>query len=630
MRQPVGELRRSQAVHTFGIGSSVDLPYLAAIVHGLEDWIQPEWDPMSPLNAIQEDRLLALVRSFVGPQVKQLTSPPAGGEDARDRDAPVGIPVTTFPRWARCPRCELLAPLDYGVFTLKTHPRRPDETQYVHDNCSKASGQSPTVNAVRFVYACRNGHISDFPWQRYIQGAKKGCQGREAKCGPYRLQERGVSSEVADLWLRCDKCQASRPLTQAFGDEGPVNLGDCPGHHPHLGKGHAEECKDGEPRAMLLGASNQWFALIVSALSIPPSQGGRLAGLVEKHWPVLQNMRSEGDLEPLRLAGLLHPFATFSNAQMWAEMEAKRGASTAEAPQRTADLKVEEWAVLEDPDRAPRTDDFQLARRPIPPGYEPWLADVVAVERLRVVKALTGFTRVDSPGDYSDLAEIPDVQRVKLGRVAPAWLPAFEVRGEGIFIRLREDAIEAWRKDDTVKAREAELHRTHIAFRKGRNIEPHDDGFDVLRFALLHTISHALLRQLSIECGYSAASIQERIYAASADDAGGAMSGILLMTAAADSEGTLGGLVNLARPEHLGRHIRQGLERAGLCASDPLCSEHRPDTEGRSLHGAACHACTFVSETSCERGNKYLDRSLLVGTIGGNVAGFFDSKWVAR
>ncbi len=437
-----------------------------------------------------------------------------------------------------------------------------------------------------------------------------------------------MSSEVADLWLRCDKCQASRPLTQAFGEDGEQNLGDCPGHHPHLGRGHAEECKDGEPRAMLLGASNQWFALIASALSIPPSQGGRLADLVEKHWAFLQNLRAASDLEPLRLAGVLQAFATFSNDQTWAAIEAKRGLGAEGTPQRTSDLKVEEWSVLAAPDQAPKSDDFQLSRRPIPKGYEPWIADVVAVERLRVVKALTGFTRIDSPGDFSDLAEIPDVQRVRLGRGAPMWVPAFEVRGEGIFIRLREDAIAAWRKSKSVAAREAELRRAHIAFRAGRDIKPHDDSFDVLRFALLHSLSHALLRQFSIECGYSAASIQERIYAASVDDPAGAMAGILLMTAAADSEGTLGGLVNLALPQNLGRHLRQGLERAGLCASDPLCSEHHADIEGRSLHGAACHACSFVSETSCERGNKYLDRALLVATIGGGTDGFFDSPWV--
>lgn len=627
MRQPVGELRRSQAVHTFGIGSSVDLPYFAAVVHGLEDWVQPDWDPVSTLNAIQESRLLELVRSFLGPQVKQLTAPPAGGEDSRDRDAPVGIPVTPFPRWARCPRCELLAPLDYGVFKLVTKPRRPDETQYIHENCSKAPGKSPTVNPVRFVFACRNGHISDFPWKRYIQTAKKGCQGKDSGCGPYRLQERGVSSEVADLWLRCDKCQASRPLTQAFGEEGEQNLGDCPGHHPHLGRGHSEDCKDGEPRAMLLGASNQWFALIASALSLPPSQGGRLADLVEKHWAFLQNLRAEADLEPLRLAGVLQAFTSFSNAQVWTAVETKRGTAGGNAPKRVSDLKVEEWAVLSDPDRAPMTDDFQLSRRPVPRSYEPWIADVVAVERLRIVKALTGFTRVDSPGDFSDLAEIPDVQRVRLGRGAPTWVPAFEVRGEGIFLRLREDAIEAWRRAELAKTREAELRRAHIAFRKGREIEPNDDRFDVLRFTLLHSLSHALLRQFSIECGYSAASIQERIYSTPADDPVGPMAGLLLMTAAADSEGTLGGLVNLAQPQHLGRHLRQGLERAGLCASDPLCSEHRPDLDGRRLHGAACHACSFVSETSCERGNKYLDRSLLVATIGGGTGGFFDAPW---
>src|SRR5947199_10866048 len=52
-----------------------------------------------------------------------------------------------------------------------------------------------------------------------------------------------------------------------------------------------------------------------------------------------------------------------------------------------------------------------------------------------------------------------------------------------------------------------------------------------------------------------------------------------------------------------------------LCASDPLCAEHHPYHEGITLHAASCHACLFAPETSCERGNKYLDRSVLVPTV---------------
>jgi hypothetical protein len=93
------------------------------------------------------------------------------------------------------------------------------------------------------------------------------------------------------------------------------------------------------------------------------------------------------------------------------------------------------------------------------------------------------------------------------------------------------------------------------------------------------------------------------------------MAGILIYTSAPDSEGTLGGLVNLGEPENLGIHISQALEHAQLCASDPLCAEHAPSQHGRTIHGAACHACLFAPETSCERGNRYLDRSTLAKTV---------------
>ena len=138
---------------------------------------------------------------------------------------------------------------------------------------------------------------------------------------------------------------------------------------------------------------------------------------------------------------------------------------------------------------------------------------------------------------------------------------------------------------------------------------------------MLHTLSHLLIRELALECGYNAASIRERIYADTEGDR--KQAGILIYTAAADSDGTLGGLVELGEPENLGRLLKQALDRAGICRSDPLCSEHNP-ADDRSLHAAACHACSFVSETSCETGNRYIDRALLVPTLEVADAAFFD------
>ncbi|MCE3552991.1 hypothetical protein LWC33_16190 [Pseudonocardia sp. RS11V-5] len=79
-----------------------------------------------------------------------------------------------------------------------------------------------------------------------------------------------------------------------------------------------------------------------------------------------------------------------------------------------------------------------------------------------------------------------------------------------------------------------------------------------------------------------------------------------------DSEGTLGGLVSLGEPRTFTRVFRRALADAHRCSSDPLCSERILTAPADFLHGAACHVCLFVSETTCERGNRFLDRRFVV------------------
>ena len=140
----------------------------------------------------------------------------------------------------------------------------------------------------------------------------------------------------------------------------------------------------------------------------------------------------------------------------------------------------------------------------------------------------------------------------------------------------------------------------------------------------LHSFSHILMRALALESGYSLASLRERIYSRAPDEESGPMTGVLIYTAATDSEGTLGGLASMGAPSVLQRHIKKALYDAALCASDPLCAENMPGLDGRSIHAAACHNCLFAPETSCERGNKYLDRTVLVPTVEKSDLAFFD------
>ena len=147
--------------------------------------------------------------------------------------------------------------------------------------------------------------------------------------------------------------------------------------------------------------------------------------------------------------------------------------------------------------------------------------------------------------------------------------------------------------------------------------QPLDIAFPDSPYLMLHSLAHMLMTTLTLECGYPSSSVRERIYA------GEAGYGILLYTGTTDAEGTLGGLVESGR--RLGRYLGMALELGSLCSNDPVCSQHRPsdEHEGRYLHGAACHGCLLIAETSCEQFNEHLDRALVVPTVDNLGAEFF-------
>ena len=613
----VGEVRPSQLMFSYGVGAIVDLPKLSVIVTGLDDW--PIQRPF--VREIVEDRLLTAVR-FQAPTVEKLLSAPLlpQGESAAnpfdDAVSRIGVPVAAFPRWMVCPRCQLLAPLASGLFDLKEDPYYPERTVYRHTLCNK--GKAPDVIPARFLVACEKGHLDDFPWVSFVH--------RDKPCDSplLRLIEFGPSGEARDLEARCETCQARRRLSEAFGEDGRDKMPTCRGRRPHLRDFDSEPCEN-NMRPIALGASNAWFPVVLSSVAIPP-EGSQLAQLVETEWAKLNPVTAIEVLKYLRGQGQLSAFSDFSDDDVWAAIETRRAQSAGAQPRATErpDLKVPEWRVLTRFDPRLNNDDFRLRPVPAPAAYARFLQQVVLVERLREVRAMLGFTRLDSFGELNDpdLGEMTD--RAPLSRRAPTWLPAAEVRGEGLFIQFSETQLGAWLRRPAVEERDRAFLNAHQQWRAARRLDPPEQGYPGMRFVFLHTFAHALMRQLSLECGYSAASLRERLYSRGPDEPNGPMAGVLVYTSAPDSEGTLGGLVSLGEPDTLGRHIAQALESARLCASDPLCAERPPSRgAGQTLHAAACHACQFAPETSCERGNKYLDRSTLVKTVEREDLAFF-------
>ncbi|AXK32119.1 DUF1998 domain-containing protein [Streptomyces armeniacus] len=610
----VGELRPSQLLHTYGVGSVIDLPNLSTMVLGLDHW---ELERATPLA---EDRLLAAVRRRLGSQVSTLRTPPYLLEttDPFGDWSRVGVPVALFPRWLRCSReqCNQLAPASSGLFELEEHFFRPERIRYVH-NCFGVGRRRPTAVPARFLLACRDGHMDDFPWQYFVH---RGAQPQD-DC-TLTLAERGTTGEAANVFVRCSCDNVSaRSMVEAMGKRGEEELPACRGHHPHLGT--FARC-DQQVRTIALGATNSWFASQLRVFSLPRAEEP-LSQAVREHWRSLEPLAAV----PAEAAKMLLPtqacwpdLEQFGVDPVWeaiADEAAAQLPANAASPDDQAtedeefDLATPEWRAFTAPRRY-ELPDFTTEHGGVPGTASSWLERVVLVHRLREVSALTGFTRIDAP-EWMPQEEDPAVQAASLTREPPAWVPCAELRGEGVFLAFREDKIAEWEKRTDVVSRERVLNQAHRRWCQARGTDPQWPG---IRYVLLHTFAHALIRQFALECGYGASGIAERIYARSGKEP---MAGVLLYTAAPDSEGTLGGLVSLGRKARLGPAVTQAVDEARLCSSDPMCAEHEPRVHGR-LHGAACHACLFAAETSCERGNHFLDRALLVPTIAGDLSAF--------
>ena len=395
-------------------------------------------------------------------------------------------------------------------------------------------------------------------------------------------------------------------------------LGTCRGARPWLGRNANEDCNL-LSRLLIRTASNAYFPQVVSVLSLP-DRGTSVEKAVTDLWDDLQIVDSASDLALLKKKPrIAERLAAIGDAEvLTAILEAKSGKAD-ERPVKQVELDALVAAPEGFGDDVPVDPNFHARRLP----DQTWrrsnrwdgIDAVIQLHRLREVLVLIGFTRFeavmpDIQGEFET-----DVERAQIA-LEPTWFPAVENRGEGVFVQLRMEAVKSWLGRGAVKQRLdalAAAHKRWMENRKGQR--PFPGG----PYVLLHTLSHLLIQSLAMRCGYPASSIRERIYA----DTQGERFGILLYTGSPDAEGTLGGLVQQAR--HLEDHLAQALRMSTLCSNDPICAQHTPgeSMEDRWLHGAACHGCALVAETSCEMHNDYLDRALVVPVLGVSDAAFF-------
>lgn len=607
----LGSLRRSSVVMTFAPGAVVDFradgAAVSAVVAGLEEWDRA-FPPVGILNpqAIFEPRL----QKKLG--VGGFRLPPVVPEDDKTRRSLVAV---RFPAWLQCPKCDKIA-------RESRWGREPGRAYRYCGACTKdePAKRRVAVIPVRFVLACTSGHLDEFPWHFWV-GHKKEC-GNVKPDGELFL--RAERPGLAGLILSCPKCKASRPMEGALA-KGTFEGWRCRARRPWLtaeidpagcsvGAGSSAPLVRGVQR----GASNLYFPVIESALDIPP-WSDQLQQTLGVYWDALVNTATADDRRDL-IRNLSSSVLTEALQQLkmspdqLANLLEERLAGLDE--QAGEDLRLDEYRKLTSGVDTTRDDgvEFEIRNATVPQALSPYIRRVVRVTRLREVRALTGFTRIHPPELDSASARAPISSRKS------NWLPAIEVRGEGIFVALDINPLAEWESRSTVVSRVARLASTvRDDWRERHGDERPCPIVITPRFLLLHTLAHALIRQLTLECGYSTASLRERLYVGEGPQG---MCGFLIYTSTPDSDGTLGGLERQGLPKRFGPAFVNAIRALEWCSSDPLCIEGA--IGGLDSHSlAACHACCLAPETSCEHYNRYLDRGLLVGTPDGPEDGFF-------
>ncbi len=595
-------VRAAQAVLQYGVGAMVDFPDQTLVTSAPEYW--------SGTNRIFDDRF-------------------AKALDVDYFALPTDIAYARFPEWYFCPKCRTFQPLSKWIAEYKRKAKGKslelDENMVTHMQCPQCKQD---LVVARIVTVCEDGHLNDFPWVKWVHARSK-----KPICGNPSLKfKTGASGSegLEGLSIECS-CGAHATLKDAFEkdifermdrEEGSFGF-KCDGCHPFK---HTKDVCSKYPRTVQRGASSVYFPVTHSSLVIPP-YADKLNTKIEQSNAyeecitiIADEETPEGKLNLIRkrLSKWAEKIALEIGA-LKSDVEKLLSAKWLDDSSEIIDVtsvkyRFEEYMALTGEISTPKGSlgDFSREAMPIEDYDLPHIKSISLVDKVRVVNALTGFSRINPAMNKED------VGFVSVKRPETRWYPAYEVRGEGIFIEFDQADIDKWVEDNPeVMARAARLNDNYADSFIGKNhpryISP--------KFIMLHTIAHLLITQLSFECGYSIASLSERLYCSEQSD-GKEMAGILIYTASGDSEGTLGGLVRQGRPDAFPRIFKKAVNSARTCSNDPVCILSRG--QGRdSLNLAACHACALLPETCCEERNAFLDRGLIIGTFENRSIGFW-------
>lgn len=643
-------IRSGQLLTPFGIGQIVNFPNEESLmICGLDKWDQRIYDRIQQAG---QDSIDLAEFTITEPRLQKLLNvdhfkKPFPFRKKGNVNKELSIPAVRFPGWHYCSHCDIMRFINLLQSDIPACA-----------SITKGKNCSGKMIPVRFVAACQHGHIQDVPFREWVHN---GPVTSDTSDHILKFRTGMGSGDLGSIIISCS-CGTSKSLAgllnvrkdgdivfdsalarigldgkeeNEFSRDQPNNSNSsgqyCKGYRPWLGQegiNNAVVC-NAHLQVLIRGGSNIHYSHTSSAIYLPETDSHThpIAGKVIERVGIKQlrlffELDNTGDI----LRSILRSYPEVSDYQISEEelltqiidVLKKEDTPTEDLIYDDLALRWQEYCYI-NKGRDSEFAEFKAIRKTFENYiYKDFLEDnfecVVLIEKLKETRVFKGFSRIIATARNED-----DLKN-ELSNCEVTWLPAYEVFGEGIFLKFRDHKIDSWLKNQSNSSiNQVSKYRSAMSLRnsdkQNRDINP--------AFIMMHTFAHLLIKRLCFGCGYGSSSLRERIYFSTEEEK--RMNGILIYTASGDSEGSMGGLVRQGKENFLGRIIYEAVEEGKWCSADPVCSDiGQKEGQGPdNVNGSACHNCCILPETSCEEFNVLLDRYTISGSISDPSKGFF-------
>lgn len=635
------KIQTRKAISSYGgSGSIIETPFGALMIDRFNEWPFFYFNRRDGITFIDnsyhvnDERLLQRLSHKDGfEKLEAFVNVPDNVSSSSRADIPEHINDTIsasfFPKWFYCNSCKRFKSIKEWWREWELAKPNATKKEFAPPKCGvcyakKGKKFAPELEQVRFIMTAPTGDIKEIPWERWNK-AQKAVKDEDSENGSVRLDYEALCcdnpdlrytkstkfSDLAGINIKCmnDSCNHKGRIMNLSGLFGLRERKYFSEDDLQERQAEGKESKV-YYKPVIRSSNSVYYPILVSSIFLPIDKGIRT-----KHVDKINRFKEKGKdaefifeamEEEYTLDQIKKILENDHDNTYIPELEYRLYEYNFLVKNVNIDFTDEDENLIFKKEKLDNLTYF---------GFE----QLIGLRRIKMTTVQVGYTRQEPLTNDDFFSEMDETQVLIEKKFTSKWedktkyLPAIENFGEGIFIALSNDKIDKWilqaEKNESFKKKINKLY-TNIESHAYRSVKEKFgipvSRIHLIRFLLIHTLSHLLIKELEFLCGYPSTSLNERLFVDKNQ-----MQGVLLYTIAG-AEGSYGGLVSQAPETKIMRLLKSALRRATDCASDPICY-NTDDGQGiGGLNMAACYSCTLIPENACEEFNSFLDRSLLI------------------